>query len=78
MEYNTCKTCGANNGRAGLLINDECKNCHDTRKSGDIVVHAGLSRTEEELKKTFQIPDNAHVHPVFKSILDSFCKPKNT
>jgi hypothetical protein len=57
MQYNVCKTCGAKDGRAGLLLNWECLNCHDTRKSGDIVIHTHLSRTEEELKKTFAILD---------------------
>ena len=55
--YNTCKTCGANNGRAGLLINGECENCHDTRKTGKISVHAKLRRTDEELQRTFAILD---------------------
>jgi len=55
MEYNICKTCGAGDGRAGNLINDECLNCHDTRKTGDVVVHANLNRTEDELKATMAI-----------------------
>jgi hypothetical protein len=53
--YNTCKTCGANNGRAGLLINGECENCHDTRKTGEISIHAKLRRTDDELQRTFEI-----------------------
>ena len=62
MEYNECKICGANNGRAGLLFGNTskgsvyaCQNCHDTRSTGNIVIHAHLSRTEEELEKTFAI-----------------------
>ena len=55
MEYNTCKTCGANNGRAGLLINDECLNCNDTRKQGKLVLHSHLIRTQEEVNKTAKI-----------------------
>ncbi|RWZ87258.1 MAG: hypothetical protein EO766_12090 [Hydrotalea sp. AMD] len=55
MIYNTCKTCGANNGRAGLLINDECLNCHDTRDTGNVVIHANLSRTIEEIQRTIAI-----------------------
>lgn len=57
MGYNVCKTCLANNGRAGLLINGECVNCHKTRKTGDIIIHSFLNRTEEELKRTFSILD---------------------
>ena len=62
MTYNTCGTCGANNGRAGFLIGSqggpmECQNCHDTRKSGQICVHLELIRTQEELNKTFAILD---------------------
>ena len=55
MEYNECKTCGAGDGRAGLLINDECLNCHDTRKTGAVTVNANLSRTEQEIAITFGI-----------------------
>ena len=55
MEYNTCKTCGANNGRAGLLINDECLNCNYTRKQGKLVLHSHLSRTQQEVNKTAKI-----------------------
>ena len=51
MEYNTCKTCGANNGRAGLLINDECVNCNETRKQKKLVLHYHLTRTDKELSK---------------------------
>lgn len=55
MEYNRCMTCGAGDGRAGNLIDGECLNCHDTRKTGDVVVHANLNRTEAELKATMAI-----------------------
>jgi hypothetical protein len=55
MECNECKTCGAKDGRAGLLINDECLNCHYTQKTGNMVLHAWLSRTDEEVQKTFSI-----------------------
>lgn len=60
IEYNTCKTCGANGGRAGILFNtaqstNECANCYDTRRTGNIVVYSHLNRTPEELKKTFNI-----------------------
>jgi hypothetical protein len=65
MQYNECKTCGAKDGRAGLLIGvpsegipDECLNCHDTRKTGNIVIHTNLIRTEEEIQKTFNILNN--------------------
>ena len=57
MQYNVCKTCGAKDGRAGILINDECENCHNTRKKGEITIYACLSRTAEEIKKTFSILD---------------------
>lgn len=70
MEFNTCKTCGAKDGRAGLLINDECSNCYDTRKTGAIVLHANLIRTKEEIEKTLAIMDN--LHPVFKDIFKQF------
>jgi hypothetical protein len=34
MQYNQCNTCGAGEGRAGALINGDCKNCYNTRQSG--------------------------------------------
>ena len=55
MQYNQCKTCGAGGGRAGVLINGDCKNCYDTRQSGAAVVHADLQRAQGELAKTFNI-----------------------
>ena len=62
MQYNTCKTCGADGGRAGNLTTsqsigsfEECDNCHDTRKTGTLVIHAGLNRTKEEFGKTADI-----------------------
>jgi hypothetical protein len=55
VQYNVCSTCGAKDGRAGTLINGDCQNCYDTRKTGEVVVHADLSRTPEELQKTMSI-----------------------
>lgn len=62
MQYNECKICGAKDGRAGILIGntsknliDACLNCHDTRTTGEIVIHLNLVRTDEELKKTFAL-----------------------
>lgn len=55
MQCNVCKTCGAGNGRAGMLINDECLNCYDTRTSKVATFHASLSRTDDEIKRTFDI-----------------------
>lgn len=58
MKYSTCKTCGANNGRAGTLTDDECRNCHDTRRDGIYVLHSYLVRTPEEIELTFAIMDD--------------------
>ena len=62
MEYNICKICGAKDGRAGLLIGNPkknlvnaCMNCHDTRTTGNIVIHSNLIRTDEEIQKTMNI-----------------------
>lgn len=61
MQYNVCETCGASNGRAGNLISmtgespSECMNCYDTRRTGDLTIHANLNRTQEELAKTTAI-----------------------
>jgi hypothetical protein len=61
MQYNTCDTCGACDGRAGMLIGkigsdfQECLNCNKTRKTGNIVIHADLNRTTEELALTMSI-----------------------
>ena len=61
MQYNECGKCKAGNGRCGNCFREkgssllECLNCHDTRKSGDIVIHANLPRTDEELSRTFAI-----------------------
>lgn len=58
MEYNQCKICGANNGRAGILISrkDEsgglCLNCWHTRKSGNVYIDSSLLRTGKELQLT--------------------------
>lgn len=64
MEYNECSTCGATSGRCGLLIESvdygrpECLNCHDTRRTGSIVIHVNLARTGEELQRTMDIVAN--------------------
>lgn len=62
MQYNVCGICGAKDGRAGLLMGNPtqglvyaCQNCNDTRKTGNIVIHTHLIRTEEEIKKTLAI-----------------------
>ena len=62
MQYNVCSTCGAKDGRAGLLISSdinnhipECLNCYDTRNGDAIVVHSNLIRTHEEIQKTMAI-----------------------
>ncbi len=57
MEYNTCKTCGACDGRCGTTINDECMNCRDTRNRGEFVLHADLERTADEILLTGKILD---------------------
>ena len=59
MEYNICETCDAKDGRAGMLIGleglpMECKNCSDTRKTGKLVLHTNLPRTNEEVKLMVQ------------------------
>jgi hypothetical protein len=51
MTYNTCETCGADNGRAGNLVNGMCANCRDTKKLQSYVIHTHLPRTDEEIKK---------------------------
>lgn len=60
MQYNICPTCGASNGRAGMLLSNgvnspECLNCHETRKTQQIVIHHWLKRTDDEIQKTFAI-----------------------
>lgn len=60
MVFNTCETCGASDGRAGILFGgenlpDECANCHDTRKSRSVVIYANLKRTDDEIKRTMEI-----------------------
>lgn len=54
MNYNKCQTYGACDGRAGVLVDGECLNCH-TRKANAIVIHINLVRFEKELQKTFAI-----------------------
>lgn len=59
MEYNTCEICGASDGRCGLMFSSKkitgnkftCLNCYDTLKTGNIVIHTELNRTDEEIKK---------------------------
>ena len=62
MDYNICKNCGANGGRAGTLITSKsvncdsfCMNCYDTKKTGAFVIHANLNRTDEEIEKTSKL-----------------------
>jgi len=61
MEHNVCETCGAKDGRAGLLLQqskdmpNECINCYDTRGQKKVIIHTHLTRTEEEIKKTAAI-----------------------
>lgn len=64
-QFNICSTCGAKDGRAGLLINspsvgshDECLNCYDTRKTGKATIHTHLKRLPEEIIKTLNILTN--------------------
>ena len=33
MQYNVCKTCGAKDGRAGVLIGGDCLTCYDIAKN---------------------------------------------
>lgn len=55
MKFNVCATCEAKDGRAGLLINGDCLNCYDTRKTGTATLHTHLSRLPEEIVKTLNI-----------------------
>lgn len=59
MTFNKCDTCGADGGRCGLTWivkgREECENCYKTRRDGIISIQAELVRTDEELKKTFNI-----------------------
>jgi len=57
MQYNKCKTCFACDGRAGLLINNECLNCYETRSTGVITLHTCLNRTPGEISRTLGILD---------------------
>ncbi|KKK46849.1 hypothetical protein LCGC14_3161140 [marine sediment metagenome] len=52
---NTCKTCGACDGRCGITIDGECLNCKDTRKQGRFVLHSNLDRTPKEMEMTGKI-----------------------
>lgn len=56
MEFNTCKVCGACDGRAGNLIGSPgqpsaCGNCYDSLRSGDMVLHTHLRRTDDEVAR---------------------------
>ena len=60
MVFNTCQTCLASDGRAGLLFGieglpDECSNCYETRKKGYVIIHADLKRTDDEIQRTMDI-----------------------
>lgn len=55
MQYNICKTCGASDGRAGNLINGECMNCYETRKTGNVCIYINLKRTDDEIQRTMEI-----------------------
>lgn len=64
-QFNVCSTCGAKDGRAGLLISspsvgsqDDCLNCYDTRKTGTATIHTHLRRFPEEIVKTLNILTN--------------------
>lgn len=56
MEYNTCETCGATEGKCGILIGkkglpEECLNCSDSRHENSMVIHSNLVRSEGEILK---------------------------
>lgn len=61
MTYNTCSTCGADNGRCGITIiteahrKPECNNCYTTRQTGNVFIDANLQRTQKELSMTMAI-----------------------
>lgn len=68
MEFNICRYCGANNGRAGVLINSPdlgidyaCSNCYDTLKNGEITIHTYLMRTDDELQKTLNLINDLEI-----------------
>lgn len=69
MEYNVCDTCLAGDGRAGMLIDGECENCHQTRQQGTICVFTNLKRTDDELLRTFAILDQLVV-PNYELLID--------
>ena len=54
-EQKSCKICGENNGRAGLLVNKEFENCYDTRTLGDVRIHLNIGRVDAESSKTMGI-----------------------
>lgn len=60
--YNECETCGANDGDCGNVISSpgnptECLNCYHTRRQGEVVLHAYLFRTDEQIQRTMAILD---------------------
>ena len=61
MKYNTCNNCGADGGRAGNCFGQvgfehkECRNCADTRRYNQVIIHTNLRRTEAELNLTMAI-----------------------
>lgn len=68
MEYNTCRYCGANNGRAGILfcsekskIDPACENCWDTLRDGIATIHTHLSRTDDEINITLNLLNQKEV-----------------
>lgn len=78
VQYNTCETCGATDGKAGNLFKvpgspNECLNCYKTRESGEVVVHACLDRTEEQIQRTMNILDEQTTtdDPIFFHVDDA-------
>jgi len=69
MEFNICRYCGANNGRAGMLIKSPdlgvdyyaCLNCYDTIKNGEATIHTHLMRTDDELQKTLNLINDLQI-----------------
>ena len=51
MQFNVCGTCGAKDGRAGVLVNGECLSCRDSRRTNSCVLHTDLPRTDEEIQR---------------------------
>lgn len=76
MEFNKCDHCGAGDGRAGICFSTEgvegsyCANCKDTKRSGNVVIHANLRRTDEELANTMRLVEQTFAQRIV-SALDS-------